>query len=115
MARKREEVQIHSQTMSSESDNLQTTPHYYWGCCYVCRLSTFDVSAGGERRFSVSLKRCARCQSISYCGAEHQRAHWKKHKKLCNYLKAAADEVGADTFFAAGTGSVISTLDLFRG
>ena len=24
---------------------------------------------------------------------EHQKLHWKKHKKLCNYMKAASQEV----------------------
>ena len=26
---------------------------------------------------------CSRCQSITYCSAECQRAHWKQHKKSC--------------------------------
>ncbi|GMH88056.1 hypothetical protein TL16_g11045 [Triparma laevis f. inornata] len=26
---------------------------------------------------------CSRCRGIHYCSAEHQKAHWKQHKKLC--------------------------------
>lgn len=29
-------------------------------------------------------KRCARCQRTFYCSKEHQRVHWKTHKKTCN-------------------------------
>mmetsp|Transcript_5086 Transcript_5086/g.7020 ORF Transcript_5086/g.7020 Transcript_5086/m.7020 type:complete len:569 (+) Transcript_5086:96-1802(+) len=32
---------------------------------------------------TLNLKRCGRCQMVSYCGAQCQRAHWKKHKPLC--------------------------------
>jgi len=30
-----------------------------------------------------SLKRCSICKKASYCGAECQRAGWKRHKKTC--------------------------------
>jgi hypothetical protein len=30
------------------------------------------------------LKRCARCQQVSYCSRECQKAHWKLHKLQCN-------------------------------
>jgi hypothetical protein len=31
-------------------------------------------------------KVCARCRQTSYCNAECQLAHWKKHKKVCKEL-----------------------------
>jgi hypothetical protein len=32
---------------------------------------------------AASNKRCAGCQSVFYCGGEHQKAHWQTHKKEC--------------------------------
>eukprot|EP00038_Savillea_parva_P018184 m.22608 g.22608 ORF g.22608 m.22608 type:complete len:385 (+) comp4005_c0_seq1:22-1176(+) len=41
-----------------------------------------------ERR---SMKLCGRCQSVSYCNAECQKAHWRSgHKKVCAPPQAAA-------------------------
>jgi len=71
-------------------DMLRSAPKYYWGCCMVCKK-------GGVP--SCPLKRCAGCSAAFYCSKDHQKLHWKTHKRICNYLKAAADEVGADTFF----------------
>ncbi|RDX41978.1 hypothetical protein OH76DRAFT_1467037 [Lentinus brumalis] len=31
--------------------------------------------------------RCSQCQSVSYCGAECQKADWPEHKKACRSLK----------------------------
>ncbi|GAA5968325.1 hypothetical protein JCM3765_000390 [Sporobolomyces pararoseus] len=37
---------------------------------------------------TMSLTRCGRCQSVFYCGAEHQRASWPTHKTDCKRLAA---------------------------
>ena len=29
------------------------------------------------------LLQCSRCQVVYYCGTEHQKLHWKEHKKIC--------------------------------
>eukprot|EP01114_Cavostelium_apophysatum_P017879 TRINITY_DN5403_c0_g1_i1.p1 TRINITY_DN5403_c0_g1~~TRINITY_DN5403_c0_g1_i1.p1 ORF type:complete len:502 (+),score=81.31 TRINITY_DN5403_c0_g1_i1:91-1596(+) len=34
-----------------------------------------------------SLKKCARCHGIAYCGRECQGAHWPQHKKFCKEAK----------------------------
>ena len=73
-----------------EGGELLTAPKYYWGCCMVCR----QVGTA-----SAPLKRCAGCSCIFYCSREHQKLHWKEHKRMCQYLASAAEEVGADTFF----------------
>jgi hypothetical protein len=37
------------------------------------------------------FKKCSRCKSVAYCGAEHHVAHWKAgHKRECAALAAAA-------------------------
>jgi len=30
-----------------------------------------------------TLMRCSRCRQVWYCGKEHQKSHWKKHKLIC--------------------------------
>ncbi|KAG8959188.1 hypothetical protein FRC03_008310 [Tulasnella sp. 419] len=34
------------------------------------------------------LSKCARCQSVWYCGRECQRSHWKQHKQWCTEYTA---------------------------
>ncbi|XP_043478075.1 uncharacterized protein LOC122508663 [Leptopilina heterotoma] len=46
---------------------------FYPNDCIICKKRT-------------SLKRCSRCQMISYCGEEHQKEHWPKHKELCRVI-----------------------------
>ena len=61
-----------------DDEALLAGPHFYWGCCFVCaRVATKEKP----------LKRCSRCNSIFYCSAEHQRKHWKDHKRMCKYLR----------------------------
>ncbi|CAG7732253.1 unnamed protein product, partial [Allacma fusca] len=35
--------------------------------------------------------RCASCQSVSYCSAEHQKEDWNGHRKHCRYFKIVED------------------------
>mmetsp|Transcript_37145 Transcript_37145/g.72954 ORF Transcript_37145/g.72954 Transcript_37145/m.72954 type:complete len:309 (-) Transcript_37145:206-1132(-) len=32
---------------------------------------------------AAGAKKCSRCKSTFYCSVEHQKTHWKEHKKLC--------------------------------
>ncbi|KAI0061810.1 hypothetical protein BV25DRAFT_705664 [Artomyces pyxidatus] len=41
------------------------------------RTSLCDACASG------ALRRCSRCQGVSYCSKECQKAHWTKHKMTC--------------------------------
>jgi len=43
--------------------------------CHVCYK---EESSGGAK-----LMKCSRCKSVSYCSQEHQKQHWKEHKKYC--------------------------------
>lgn len=47
--------------------------YFYPNNCYICRTTR-------------NLKRCSRCHLISYCGSQHQREHWPKHKELCKII-----------------------------
>ena len=33
-----------------------------------------------------SVKQCAKCNSVIYCGKECQRQHWNNHKAICNAI-----------------------------
>lgn len=44
---------------------------------WACRLCGEGMLDG------EALLRCERCRKLTYCCAEHQRAHWKLHKKNC--------------------------------
>jgi hypothetical protein len=35
------------------------------------------------------LRRCTACDTVAYCGPEHQKAHWKAHKPECKRAAAA--------------------------
>lgn len=41
----------------------------------VCALSGCDEQH--------NLKQCSKCKSANYCSKEHQKKHWKVHKKAC--------------------------------
>mmetsp|Transcript_17947 Transcript_17947/g.45489 ORF Transcript_17947/g.45489 Transcript_17947/m.45489 type:complete len:138 (+) Transcript_17947:720-1133(+) len=36
----------------------------------------------------ASPKLCSRCKKAAYCSAEHQKQHWKEHKKSCSVVGA---------------------------
>jgi len=78
--------------MDDENQAILAESHFYWGSCYVCKKKSSNESC---------MKRCTRCKSIYYCSQAHQKQNWKKHKKLCNYLAAASDEVNQFSFFSA--------------
>jgi hypothetical protein len=42
------------------------------------------------------LLRCGRCMAAAYCGAAHQREHWRRHKPLCAPQQAAPQQEPAD-------------------
>ncbi|XP_018791987.1 PREDICTED: protein msta [Bactrocera latifrons] len=36
---------------------------------------------------------CSACKLVKYCGADHQRQHWKQHKTECRPFRIAKDKV----------------------
>lgn len=36
---------------------------------------------------------CSACKEVKYCGAEHQKAHWKQHKNECRPFRIAKDDI----------------------
>ena len=47
------------------------------GRCAVCAKSTAELAEGEK------LRKCSKCETVHYCGADCQRADWKEHKKVC--------------------------------
>lgn len=45
-------------------------------------------SVGGPKT-TLNLRKCGHCRLVSYCGRTCQRAHYDKHKKVCNERRAA--------------------------
>ncbi|CAA9966956.1 zf-MYND domain containing protein [Pyrenophora teres f. maculata] len=58
--------------------------------CAKCKKTAADCGV-------ASLKRCAKCKSIVYCGRDCQKAHYKAHKAACNELAAGAAHVDTNT------------------
>ncbi|XP_033230929.1 uncharacterized protein LOC117182020 [Belonocnema kinseyi] len=54
---------------------------FYPNECFICKATS-------------SLKRCSRCNMISYCGKEHQMQHWKFHKDICKEIFNILKEKG---------------------
>src|SRR5262245_62066826 len=42
-----------------------------------------EKRCGFCNKAAESFKLCARCKAVGYCSKEHQRSHWKEHKKSC--------------------------------
>lgn len=50
------------------------------------------------------LKKCTRCNLISYCGENHQRQHLKKHKKICKVIAEILKESKISHIFQGSRG-----------
>jgi len=53
----------------------QQLPSHDFSMCLQCYSST--APDGGP------LKQCSRCRKVKYCCIEHQKLHWRKHKRDC--------------------------------
>lgn len=53
----------------------QQLPSHDFSMCLECYSST--TPEGGP------LLQCSRCKKVKYCCFEHQKLHWRKHKRDC--------------------------------
>ncbi|KAL3272854.1 hypothetical protein HHI36_014315 [Cryptolaemus montrouzieri] len=52
-------------------------------------------------------RKCSSCKFVHYCTVEHQKEHWKEHKKVCRpYEISTSEELGRH---------IVATRDLERG
>ncbi|CZT49142.1 uncharacterized protein RSE6_09940 [Rhynchosporium secalis] len=65
-----ENTDTQAESSSTSSSTNPTTPP----TCTCCHKAPTDTKP---------LKPCTKCQSVSYCGKECQKAHFKVHKKEC--------------------------------
>lgn len=47
--------------------------------CNVC----IELKSSNASNVETQMLQCSNCKLISYCGQEHQRVDWKKHKSFC--------------------------------
>ena len=48
--------------------------------CNICSLTRYD---------SIKLSECVKCKTFRYCGREHQKEDWDKHKIICKKIQKA--------------------------
>lgn len=47
-----------------------------------CAVCSVEQCSDGRK-----LRSCARCRVVFYCCKEHQKMHWKEHKRVCGYVR----------------------------
>ncbi|XP_033217707.1 uncharacterized protein LOC117173325 [Belonocnema kinseyi] len=65
--------------MSVQVSETAQMSEFYPNSCFVCHTIG-------------KLKRCSRCNMISYCRKDHQLEHWPKHKSFCNEIATIMKE-----------------------
>lgn len=58
---------------------------------------------------SQKLLNCSGCKQIAYCGVEHQKSDWAKHKLVCKKLQEAEKNGFAKEIMKEGTGDLPET------
>jgi len=55
------------------------------------------MSSSSEGKCAICLvsatQQCAGCKAVFYCGREHQKQHWGRHRFECRPVKVAEDPV----------------------
>lgn len=50
--------------------------------CHICKTETKNS--------------CSNCKQVFYCSPQHQKEHWKEHKKDCHPFKVSGCEILLD-------------------
>lgn len=74
----------------ADKQGLKHLSFFYATVCAVC-----DDPCLSEDGLST-LKACGGCHLIFYCGADHQKEHWKFHKEICLIVRATSKKLGAN-------------------
>ena len=69
---------LDSEDLNSEAIGGKYNHNIKIDCCSFpsCRISSLTAAVN-------DLKKCGGCKRVQYCGAEHQKLHWKTHKIDC--------------------------------
>jgi len=60
--------------------------------------SCLKCGAREKKDSGGKLMKCARCQSVSYCSRECQRADWKEHKAYCKIASQPKEKLSNDGY-----------------
>jgi hypothetical protein len=63
--------------MSSNEDGEEGSGEGNEGKCAICLVT--------------ATQQCAGCKAVFYCGREHQKQHWARHRFECRPVKTAED------------------------
>lgn len=81
---------VGSPLVQGDRNGLKHVAFFYATVCAVC-----DDPCLSDDGLST-LKTCGGCHLVSYCGADHQKEHWKFHKEICLILRATSKKMGAN-------------------
>lgn len=73
-----------------KSNQAQTSLYYHGVQGIIERLYDRLYHHCAVCKKTGDLKKCAGCEQVFYCSAEHQRKDWPVHKKVCKELARAA-------------------------
>lgn len=71
--------------------------HSVGKCCFIFMSPLYISHHRGNGIRCKASNVCSKCKSVWYCGREHQKLHWKEHKKVCSAERSTTSTNTLDT------------------